>query len=301
MAVVVTGAAGFIGGHVRETLLRDGHAVRAIDAQPAPGIIPADVRDPAALDRALGNLENCPVVHLAGVLGTASLFDNPYLAVDVNINGALRLAAAARQRRLRVVCLANTRRDRFNAYAITKTAGASFLMTDVIEHGAEHMLLRATHAYGPGQHIDEVNKVVPTLVGRALLGLPLPLFFGGRQEVNLVYAGDVAEALSRAAIQNTLAGQDVEFGVPQNIRLIDLARMILDLVGSQSDLLLLGDRAGQRDFVMDPMSYSPDAVMERVGYWDLMPLEQGLRQTIDWYAANITDAQQAYLKNMRMR
>lgn len=302
MDVVVTGASGFIGSRVCAKLLRNGHQVRALDvASASDDVIQADVRDPEGLERALDGVENCPAVHLAGVLGTAVLFDNPFHAVDVNVNGTLRLLEAAARRSLRVVYFGNTRRDRLNAYAITKTAGAEFVLADVVERGAEHTLLRTTHAYGPGQHIDEVNKVVPTLVGRALLGLPLPLFWGGGQEANLIYVDDVAEALSRAAVQNTLAGRDVELGARQNILVRELAQLILDLTASKSDLLELGEREGQRSFAMEPMEYSPDDVMRAVGYWDLTPLEQGMRQTIDWYAANMTDQQQAYLTQMQPR
>ena len=119
MKVVVTGAAGFIGSHLTDRLLRDGHAVLGIDSfdafydpqvkrrniapaleHPQFALIEADIRDQAAMDDAIGDDVDA-IVHLAARAGVRPSIEQPALYTDVNINGTVVLLEIARQRQIK--------------------------------------------------------------------------------------------------------------------------------------------------------------------------------------------------------
>jgi UDP-glucose 4-epimerase len=289
MRFLVTGGSGFLGGHVLERLSSQGHEVLSIDvASPVlfgalPGVVHrrGDVRDTYLLKKAIDEFGGIDaIIHLAGVLGTAWLLDREEFAVEHNVNGTLSVMRLGRDLDVKVVAPMVANRW-LNPYTITKRAAADFMRMFRQEYGCTFTLVRETHVYGPRQVIDERQKIIPTLIGCALLGRPLPLFMQGEQRVDLVHASDVAESLIRVARSGQFAGEEVEFASGRLVRVKDVARMILEYSGSDSELLLLGRRPGQTG--EDEPYNDLDCIFRACGRWPVVGLEEGLRLTVDWY------------------
>jgi nucleoside-diphosphate-sugar epimerase len=289
--VLVTGGSGFIGGHVVELLEERGCDVLILDVQypyeyrPGPSTTFAlcDVAEPLAAEnhvKGFGGVD--AIIHLAGVLGTSSTIGKEHEAIRGNISTTLEALKIARRYDAKFVTplVANTWR---NPYSITKNAAAAFVEQYRDEYGLATTLVREAHVYGPRQKVNETQKLVPTLISCALKGLPLPVFEDGQQPVCPVYVRDAAEGLVRLALsREALLGEQVAFATGPEVSVNDVARLVLELTGSGSEIQRLGRRPGQsgRD---DPYG-DTDALFRAVGRWETVELTEGLRRTVDWYA-----------------
>ena len=195
MRILVTGGAGFIGHHLVRALLERGAEVSVIDDLSTglrPRLVPfegrirmveGDIRDPAALDRAM---EGCSVVfHEAALPSVARSVKEPRLSNEVSTSGTIEVMLAASRAGARRVVFAGSssvygegpelpRRetqlpDPRSPYAISKLAAESYVHTLGALHGIESVVLRYFNIFGPGQDPNsEYSAVVPKWVTAAL-------------------------------------------------------------------------------------------------------------------------------------
>src|ERR1035441_9935846 len=171
--ILLTGF-GFIGRHVCRELKHRGHSVAVLDRRPDVvsamelGVQPVigDIRDGALMRQVIPCYDG--VIHLAGLLGTAELVDDPAAAVETNILGALNVFQGCRNARglgRQVRCVHITVGNHFmdNAYAITKSTSERFARMFNIEHGTDIRVVRALNAYGPYQKSEEHTSELQSL------------------------------------------------------------------------------------------------------------------------------------------
>jgi UDP-glucose 4-epimerase len=231
MRVAVTGAAGFIGGHVDLELATRGHEIIPLDLHHGWDV----KRDP---------LPDCDkVIHLAGVLGTSELFDSPYQAIMVNVCGTLHVLEECFDKGAGFVgitmpsCWANL-------YQATKRCAKDLATTWHVEYGVPVSHVRAFNAFGPGQKLGPVQKMVPTFAHNAWRGLPLPVWGDGTQQVDLIHVGDIARMLCDALDY----GDDEVFdaGTGEGMSVLGVADMVRLITGSLSDLEFRPMRPGEQ-------------------------------------------------------
>jgi len=236
MKVAVTGGRGFIGAAVGRELEARGHVFTPIDR-----IDGHDVREPSTWGPLLGDA----VIHLAGVLGTAELFDNPYLAVDVNVVGALTVLEEAVSRGgLRYVGI--TMPDVFpSVYTATKVCADRLATAYHRAFGVPVSRVRAFNAYGPGQAHGpgHPQKIIPTFATLAWRGEPIPIWGDGEQTVDLVHTDDLARMLVDALDH----GDDAVFdgGTGHAWTVNQVAEAVLEITGSEAGIEYLPMRAGE--------------------------------------------------------
>jgi UDP-glucose 4-epimerase len=274
MMVLVTGSAGFIGRAVAAELAGRGDEMVGFD-WPA-----GDVRDRAAVRHAVAGAD--AVINLAGVLGTAEIIGAEYAATKVNVLGALNVLDAARAAGVPVVQIATGHEGQPNPYAITKRAATDLALARARWSGQPVMVVRAYHAYGPGQKppaphgTSAVRKIVPSFVCRALTGMPLEVWGSGLQEIDLVWVGDVARVLVDAV--DGPYGQVVEAGTGKATTVLDAAldvgdRVAVTVTKNHPDIRHLPMRPGEPE----------GAVVVATSPACLNPWPHMLDETIDWY------------------
>jgi len=308
---LVTGGAGFVGGHLAERLVADGWTVRALDVR-EPHLdapvewIEADVRDGDAVRRAASGVR--AVFHLATVVGVDRLLDDPVDAVDVTVNGTRHALEAAAAERAALIHLSTSevlgsnpdlpwaedadRRlgsalvDRWS-YAAAKAAAEHVVLAGASRRGVPATIIRPFNVYGPRQ---EPRFVVPIMVGAALRGEPIPVHDDGRQTRCFTYVSDVVEALVLAGEKPGL-GRLFHVGTSEEISMLDLAELVAQLAGGTGGIRFErpADRWG--DDYEDIPRRVPDSssALTILGWRPTVALRDGLSTTIDWYRAHRAD------------
>ena len=300
MKVLVTGGTGFIGSHVVKRLLEHGHEPVVFDRHiknPPPGceLILGDVRDATAVTEAVAHVE--AVIHLAAVLGTQETIHNPRPAAETNVLGALNVFEAVAEYELPAAYAAVGNYWMENTYSISKTCAERFARMFNQERGTRIAVVRALNAYGPGQSVaapfgpSKVRKIMPAFICRALAGQPIEVYGDGQQVMDMIHVQDVAEIFVRALelgphpdgipyeagngrattvleIAQQVAG-DVEAKISDRVEIVHLPMR----PGEPEHSVVLGDPG-----TLEPLFSGPPR---------LRALEDGIPETVDFYAANV--------------
>jgi nucleoside-diphosphate-sugar epimerase len=275
---LVTGSAGFIGRHLTAELAGRGHTVLPYD-------MPRSVLDRASLREAMQQAD--AAINLAGVLGTAETLGAERRAAEVNVLGAVNVLDLAAAGGVPVVQIATGHEGQPNPYAATKRCATDLALARARWTGQPVTVVRAYHVYGPGQTPppphgpSTVRKVVPSMVCRALSGMPVEVFGSGRQEIDLVWAGDVARVLADAI--GGPYGEVVEAGTGKPTTVLDAARDVLAQV--LGGALLRGVAPPLPSVAHLPMRAGEpaDATVVAAAPACLNPWPHRLGETIDWY------------------
>lgn len=317
MKVLVTGGTGFIGTWTVAELIENGHTPIIFDHHhrtPADigglfdrerhAISPdmfevfwGDMRDDVAVTEAMGHAEG--FIHLAGVLGTQETIQNPRPAALSNMQGGLNVLEAAAQYEIPGVYIGVGNHWMNNTYSISKTMIERFVDMFNKERGTRVNIVRAMNAYGPGQSVaapygsSKVRKITPSFVCRALHGHDIEVYGDGQQISDMIYVGDVAKFLVRAlgmAHHDIVCGP-IEVGPIKSNTVLEVAELIKELAGSNSEIVHLPMRPGE----IPGAQVSADIkTWEYTGFVpsDLKPLREGMQETINYFRKQqgLTDA-----------
>jgi UDP-glucose 4-epimerase len=292
--VLVTGGAGFIGLHTVEELIKWGHSPVIFDhydrreEYPCPVIL-GDVRDDVAVTEAMAHVD--AFIHLAAVLGTQETIKNPRPAAQSNLVGGLNVLEAASQYDRPGTYIGVGNHWMNNTYSISKTMIERFIQMFNKERGTRVNIVRAMNAYGPRQRPvppwgdSMVRKITPSFVCRALTGMDIEIYGDGTQISDMCWVGDVAKAMvisTEKASKGEVFPEAVEVGPKKNKTVNQVAELIVSLSNSDSKIVHLPMRPGE---IPNAVVSADVSTLKHVGMSDpsLMPLEDGMRITIDWF------------------
>jgi UDP-glucose 4-epimerase len=299
MKVAVTGGAGFIGRHVVEELDSRGHKVVIVDRNRVRDIdfqhefYLADVTNENDMTELAAHVDG--IIHLAAVLGTQETIKNPRPSAYTNIVGALNVFEAANQYNLPVsyAGVGNhfMRLDATGSYTISKSAAEDYARMFNAYRGGNIAIVRPVNAYGPRQSVaapygtSKVRKIMPSLIIRALLGHDIEIYGDGEQISDCVYVQDVAKAFV-TSIEHASAGNRpkrvVEVGPARSHTVNEIANMIVELTGSESEIVHLPMRPGE----IPGATVSADVeTLKQIGLDadEFTNLKDGLSKTIHYY------------------
>ncbi len=185
------------------------------------------------------------VIHLAGVLGTAELFDSAEYAVQTNVIGSLRIMQWCAENDAGYVGISMP--PVFpSIYTATKMCSDRLATALHLAKGLRTSKVRAFNAYGPGQKHGpgHPQKILPTFATEAWAGRPIPIWGDGKQTVDLVHVDD----LGRMLIDATRFGDDEIFdgGCGVSVTVNEVAAHVLAVTGSKAGVQHLHMRAGEK-------------------------------------------------------
>ncbi len=300
-----------------ESLVGAGHEVTAIDdlstgslqnlgpLEQAPNFrfAQVDVRDAQALDRLLGAFSADLVYHLAAGVGVRTILDKPLHSLETNLRGTENMLALARRWGSRVV-LASTSEvygkneagplaedsDRLIGsgevarwwYAVAKMADEALALAYHREERVPCLVVRFFNTVGPRQ-TGRYGMVVPTLVRQALAGEPLTVYGDGEQTRCFTYVDDAVRALIALAETPSAYGRIYNIGQPVEISINQLARLILKLTGSQSQIVHVPYDQAYGDSYEDMRRRVPDCsrLQQAIGWVPSDRLEEAISVLAD--------------------
>lgn len=291
--ILVTGGNGFIGSHVVDNLVEKGFEVTIFDRfknKPHRNDVNfylGDIKDRDAVFEAVSKHDG--VINLAGILGTAETVNNPFPSVEVNIIGALHVFDACRTFNKKCVQITVGNWFMNNSYAITKYSAERFALMYNKEHKTKIAIVRGLNVYGPRQKHRPVRKIVPNFVIPALLNEPITIYGDGEQIMDMIYVNDIAEILVRALIMDHGVYDKIfEAGSGRETNVNFIADLVVKLSGSKSEIKHVPMRPGEQEKSIvkgDPETLRPLNINSK----DLVPLEKGLKETIEWYRTHLNE------------
>ncbi len=309
--VLVTGGAGFIGSHLVERLLGDGHAVRVLDNfstgsranlpfadryGAALTVIEGDIRDVPTVARALAGVG--VVYHQAAMRSVPRSVEDPLGANEHNVTGTLNVLQAARQASVRRVVYASSssvygdrpdlpkREDHppapISPYAVSKTAGEQYATVWSRLYGVETVGLRYFNVFGPRQDpASEYAAVIPRFILWALRGEPLQVHGDGAQSRDFTYVDNVVEANVLAGRVDGVGGEVFNVGCGARISLLDIVARLEGLLGRRFERQHTPARPGDVRHTLADI----DKAKRLLGYSPVVGFDEGFRQTLAFFRA----------------
>lgn len=302
MKYLVTGGAGFIGSHLVDRLVADGHRVRVLDnfstgkrdnladvaASPLLEIIEGDIRDGKQAERAVVGMDG--IFHLAALVSVQQSVENPYLCFDINARGSVNLLDAARCAGVKRLVLASSaavygdsntpplhesmHAKPMSPYALDKLYVEQAAAMYSALYGMHTTLLRFFNVYGPRQAPDSpYSGVISIFISRAMRGLPVTIYGDGAQTRDFVHIHDVVRA-NILAMQSSVNGSrvlNVATGVPVTVE--DLAKRVFQVCNRVLNVVHAPPRT--KDIVH---SYAKViSARNQIGFSAEISIESGLR------------------------
>ncbi|MEA2399556.1 MAG: hypothetical protein QOK25_3112 [Thermoleophilaceae bacterium] len=308
-AVLVTGAGGFIGGHLVQRLVRDGARVRALvrynsrnergtlDWIPPEALgdveaVLGDLRDVESVDRAVSGSEI--VFHLGAQIAIPYSFVNPRDFFETNVLGTLNVAQAALTRDVSRIVHTSTSEvygtarqipitedhplEPQSPYAASKVAADKLMDSYHRSFRLPVTVLRPFNTYGPHQ---SARAVIPTIVSQALEGDVLRL---GSLEPrrDLTFVADTVDGFVRAGAAPDAVGRTVQLGTGRDVSIGDVVRIVGEVLGRELTVQKDPDRVRPEASEVMRLIASPALAGELIGWAPQTDLEEGLRRTIEW-------------------
>ena len=316
MTILVTGGAGFIGGHIAESFARDGHDVVVVDnfdpyydtrikdhnveagraAAEASGgsyeLVEGDVRDADLVEELVVDADY--VYHQAAQAGVRADVD-PRKYDEVNVNGTLNVLDAAREHDLERLVFASSSsvygKPRYlpydeahlttpvSSYGASKLAAERYTMVYAERYGIPAVALRYFTVYGPRMR---PNMAISNFVSRCLNGDPPVIYGDGTQTRDMTYVEDILAANRTLLSTDAADGEVMNVGSTDNIAIETLAEEIRDQLAPDLEL----EYTEGYDVDADHTHASIDKAADLIGYEPTHTIREGVAAFIEWYREN---------------
>ena len=301
----MSGAAGFIGSHLCDRLLAEGHHVLGLDSlitgatrniehlqgNPRFEFREWDVCRPLDVD---GPIDS--VLHLASLASPVDYLAHPIETLDVGSAGTRNLLEVARRGKARFLLtstsecygdpLVHPQVETYwgnvnpvglrSCYDESKRYAEALTMAYHRVHKLRTNIARIFNTYGPRMQLDD-GRVVPAFIDQALRGKPMTVFGDGSQTRSFCFVRDLVDGLYRLMLSDEV--MPVNLGNPREMTILEFAAAIAKMTGSKSGLIR---QPLPED---DPKQRQPDISKARriLGWEPKVPLEDGLRLTIEYF------------------
>jgi len=312
MNFLVTGGAGFIGCHVCERLLREGHAVWVLDdlndfydpkikqanlrdlesaAKPFT-FARGDLTDRAVVDELLGSVRFDQIIHLAARAGVRPSLEQPALYQRVNVEGTVNLLEAARRNGVTKIILASSS----SVYGVNSKVpfsesdpifspispyAASKLACEALGHAYHHVygldivMLRFFTVYGPRQRPDLAIHKFARLMSA---GKPIPVFGDGSSARDYTYVSDAVDGVM-VCTQKEFGYEIFNLGESQTVPLSRLIELLEKHLGRKAIIDRQPPQPGDVPITFADISKA----QKKLGYHPRVNIEEGIPQFVEWF------------------
>ena len=268
MKYLVTAGAGFIGSHLTERLLNDGHSVTVLDnlstgqlsnishllENESLKVVEGDIRQKESLEEHIQQADR--IFHLAAAVGVLNIVNDPIGSMETNLVGSSNMFSLALQYKKPIFITSSSEiygkntsdslsedSDRIIgapqkirwSYSDSKAIIEAIAVTLFEKHGLETHIVRIFNAVGPRQR-GNFGMVLPRFVAAALKNEPIEIYGTGLQTRCFSHVLDVVDGIVKVESCTPAAGRPVNVGVAQEISIVALARKITELTNSSSEI-----------------------------------------------------------------
>ncbi|MFZ9165203.1 MAG: NAD-dependent 4,6-dehydratase LegB [Ilumatobacteraceae bacterium] len=315
MKILVTGADGFIGSHVVETLVKSGHDVRAFvlynsfnswgwldesdkAIRDSIDIFAGDIRDPHGVDKAVEKQE--VILNLAALIAIPYSYHSPDTYIDTNIKGTLNILQAARRHGVKRVVQTSTSEVYGTAqyipideahplhpqspYAATKVGADQLALSFHASFDVPVGILRPFNTYGPRQ---SARAVIPTIISQ--LANKSKVKLGSLSPTrDFSFVQDTANGFLAAAQSDAIVGQTINLGSGFEISIKETAETIAKLMNTKLELVDDEQRVRPENSEVERLHASIEKAKTLLGWQPelkgLAGFETGLKNTIEWFS-----------------
>jgi len=307
--ILITGGAGFIGSHLCDYLIKKGNDVICVDnlfsgskdnirhllSHPCFKFIHHDITDPLFI-------EVDQIFHLACPASPVHYQYNPIKTIKTNVMGTINMLGLAKRVGARILLSSTSevygnpkvhpQKEEYwgnvnpigprSCYDEGKRVAETLMMDYYRQNNVDIRIVRIFNTYGPRMALDD-GRVISNFIVQALKGEPITVYGDGGQTRSFCYVSDLIEGLIKA-MESDLIGP-VNLGNPNEIKIIELAKTILKLTNSKSEIVF---RPLPPD---DPIRRCPDITLarKRLNWQPIVPLEEGLKETIRYFDKRLAE------------
>ncbi|QZZ19739.1 SDR family oxidoreductase [Leptothermofonsia sichuanensis E412] len=316
MRILVTGGAGFIGSHLIDRLMVEGHQVICLDNfytghkrnilkwlnHPYFDLIRHDITEPI-------RLEVDQIYHLACPASPVHYQYNPVKTIKTNVMGTLNMLGLAKRVKARFLLASTSEvygdpevhpqseeyRGNVNPIGIRSCYDEGKRVAETLafdyhrQNDVQIRVARIFNTYGP-RMLENDGRVVSNFVVQALRGIPLTVYGDGSQTRSFCYVSDLVEGLMRLMNSDHLG--PVNLGNPEEYTILQLAQTVQQMINPDLEIQF---KPLPQD---DPRRRRPDITRARewLGWQPTLPLKEGLRETIEDFRARLSNPETSLLE-----
>lgn len=287
--VLVTGACGFIGGHIVDVLLENEYKVTGIDLPKEPPLwyspkaeyYSGDITDLASVSYAFRLSEPDFVIHCAGIVGTTETWDYVEKTIDVNIKGSVNIYKFCAKHKSTVL-IPDAGNRWFSPYTITRQCASEFALAYGNKYNFNVINLILCNVYGPRQD-TKIVKIIPKFIEKSLNDENIVVF--GEHQVDLIHVRDVARAFlsSMDNVKDLNQVPNILIGTGQTLTTHQVALLIKNKIG-KGNIIKKPTRVGEEKTL--PVYMKENILSQYTNWQPQISLEEGLNDTIEWYRQN---------------
>jgi nucleoside-diphosphate-sugar epimerase len=310
LKIVVTGGAGFIGSHLCDRLLQEGHSVLCIDnfitgaerniaplrTHPSFSFAHQDITQPF-------DFEANAIFHLASPASPVGYMEHPVETILVNSHGTYLLLEQAKKNHAKFLMASTSEaygdplvhpqtEDYWGnvnsvgpraCYDESKRLGETLTMEYYRQYQLDARIVRIFNTYGPNSQIND-GRMIPNFITQSLRNEPLTIYGDGSFTRSICYVSDLVEGLLRAMFKPNTAGEVFNLGNTDEHTVLEYAQTIIRLCEATSTIEYAPGR------IDDPERRRPDITKaQQVLNWQpTVGIESGLRRTIEWFSQHVS-------------
>ncbi len=309
--ILVTGADGFIGSHLVEKLIDDGHQVKAfvnynsfnswgwLDTLPKEQvekieIFAGDVRDPNGVRTAVKGVDS--IFHLAALIAIPYSYHSPDSYVDTNVKGTLNILQAARDNNVERVIVTSTSevygtalyvpidekhpKQGQSPYSASKIGADAMADSFFRSFNLPVTIVRPFNTYGPRQ---SARAVIPTIITQLLSGVKEIKLGALHPTRDLLFVKDTVNGFVEIAKSDKTIGHEINIATQHEISIQDLAQMIIEIINPSAKIISDDVRMRPEKSEVERLLGSAEKIKGLTNWEPNYNLEEGLKQTIEWF------------------